>query len=391
VHSRVSAIKNHRLYPEFLKIRKRLKSHQFVCWLAGGAVRDLLLDKELSDFDLVSDASTEVLKALFPEAVLVGEAFGVLKIPVPSGDTIDLATFREEADYKDRRRPSMVRSSTPVQDSLRRDFTVNSFFWDDEAETVRDYEGGLGDLELKILRCVGDAKTRFDEDFLRIVRLMRFSLQLNFSIAPETLEAARNGLANVEKVSGERIWAELKKLEVHEAWPRGAASDFFYEVMAFILKDEQIKPSNLSAVKSKISTPLALYLLNPAHDYSPILKTRMKVSGRELERYRNIRFLAGELSQLPVEELTFELERSEELFSVFREMILAGIFQENLLERVEQLRAEHPAVLVSGSEMKDLVPPRQISEEIRKIRVGQLGKIFRTKVDALDYLKKKYA
>ena len=104
------ALKNHRLYPEFVKVRERLHAHQFVCWIAGGAVRDFLIGREVSDFDLVTDASTEVLIELFPDAVMVGIAFGVLKIPVGDGDFFDLATFREESDYLDGRRPSQVKA-----------------------------------------------------------------------------------------------------------------------------------------------------------------------------------------------------------------------------------------------------------------------------------------
>jgi tRNA nucleotidyltransferase/poly(A) polymerase len=390
VYNRASEVKNHRLYPELLKISDRLLRHQFVCWVAGGAVRDLLLGTELSDFDLVTDASTEVLKSLFPEAVLVGEAFGVLKIPLASGDTLDLATFREEADYKDGRRPSQVRSSTPVQDSLRRDFTINSLFWDVQSETVRDYQGGVFDLQQKCLRCVGDPRVRFSEDYLRIVRLMRFALQLGFNIEPETLAAGKEGLDNIDKVSGERIWAELKKIETHQAWNKAGSDSFFNDVMAFVFKDQEVKSRNFS-LKPDLSLPMALYFLNPQKDYSEILRSRLKVSKKELEKYRNIRFLAGEALQWPVEELTFEVEKSEDLNEVFKESVSAGIFSSELLKKVETLRGENPASLVSGAEMKDLVPSHLISEEIRKIRVGQLGKIFRTKVDALDYLKKKYA
>lgn len=390
MYNKASEVKNHRLYPELKKISDRLKAHQFVCWLAGGAVRDLLLGREVSDFDLVTDASTEVLKVLFPEAVLVGEAFGVLKIPLPSGDTLDLATFREEADYKDGRRPSMVRSSTPVQDSLRRDFTINSFFWDDQSACVRDYQGGLFDLQQNCIRCVGEAKLRFSEDYLRIVRLMRFSLQLGFSVESSTLAAAREGLPNVDRISGERIWAELKKIEAHQAWLKAKESSFFLEVLSFILKEE-IKNLKVSGFVTSMSLQMALYLLNPSSDFSEVLKNRFKVSKKELEKYRNIRFLASESSKLSVEELTFEIERAEELIEVLKDCVSAGILSEELLKKIEILRAENPASLVSGAEMKDLVPAHLISEEIRNIRVGQLGKIYRTKVDALDYLKKKYA
>jgi tRNA nucleotidyltransferase/poly(A) polymerase len=393
VYNNASSLKNHRLYPEFKKVARRLAEHQFVCWIAGGAVRDLILGAEVSDFDLVTDASTEVLKHLFPEAVLVGEAFGVLKIPIGPDlkEFLDLSTFREESEYQDGRRPSQVKASTPVQDSLRRDFTVNAIYWDDVSEVVWDYQGGLFDLKQKKLKCVGDAKIRFSEDYLRIVRLMRFSLQLGFVIEPTTLNAARDELRNIQKVSGERIWAEFRKIEKAQAWSKAWSSQFFKEIFSLVLDDSTLLESSKLKIQSSMKLEMVLFLVNPRRDYSPILKSRFRVSNKEVDCYRNIRFLNENVLKLSLEELAFELEKSETLFFQFREMISAALFESVLLTKVDALLNENPETLVTASEIKDLIPARQISSEIRLIRVGQLGKIYRSRDDVFEYLKKKYA
>lgn len=390
MYNRASAFKNHRLYPEFKKVSDRLRAHQFVCWVAGGAVRDLLLQREVSDLDLVTDASTEVLKALFPEAVLVGEAFGVLKIPVQGGEFLDLATFREESDYKDGRRPSQVKSSTPVQDSVRRDFTVNAFFWDDESQVVRDYQGGLSDLQQKILICVGQPEVRFAEDYLRIVRLLRFSLQLGFKMESETLKAAKISIVNISRISGERIWAEFKKIEKSKNWYQPESADFFKSILTVVLGDESVKASDLSKLNG-LSIEVFFNLLNSEVDYSIVLKSRFKISNVELELYQKTRLLLHSLEKWSLEELSLELEKSEILFLQYKYLVKIGLVKSEQLEKVERLLAEHREPLITASELVSLIPPRQISSEIRLIRLGQLGKNFRSKEDVFCYLKKKYA
>ena len=387
------ALKNHRLYPQFVKVRDRLCAHQFVCWIAGGAVRDFLIGREVADFDLVTDASTEVLVKLFPDAVMVGIAFGVLKIPVGSGDFFDLATFREESDYLDGRRPSQVKASSPVNDSIRRDFTVNAIFYDDQAEELRDYQGGLFDLQQKVLKCVGDPRTRFGEDYLRILRLARFSLQLGFDVEAETLVAAKELVKSLEKVSGERIWSELKKLEKSNVLNQALSSIFLKQILSVVLRDREIANVEVDSKDQckNLNLEAFLYLINKKKDYSSDLRARLKVSGVELEKYKNIKYILDSLQTMPFEEIVYELEKSENLFLQLRSLVLMGLVDSIFLKNVEKLQAEHREPFVSASQLSSLIPPRQISRELRFIRVGQLSKFFKSPDEVLVYLKKKYA
>ena len=393
VHNMTIALKNHRLYPQFVKVRDRLCAHQFVCWIAGGAVRDFLIGREVADFDLVTDASTEVLVKLFPDAVMVGIAFGVLKIPVGSGDFFDLATFREESDYLDGRRPSQVKASSPVNDSIRRDFTVNAIFYDDQAEELRDYQGGLFDLQQKVLKCVGDPRTRFGEDYLRILRLARFSLQLGFDVEAETLVAAKELVKSLEKVSGERIWSELKKLEKSNVLNQALSSIFLKQILSVVLRDREIANVEVDSKDQckNLNLEAFLYLINKKKDYSSDLRARLKVSGVELEKYKNIKYILDSLQTMPFEEIVYELEKSENLFLQLRSLVLMGLVDSIFLKNVEKLQAEHREPFVSASQLSSLIPPRQISRELRFIRVGQLSKFFKSPDEVLVYLKKKYA
>lgn len=384
-----STVKKHRLYSDFTEVRYRLARHQFVCWIAGGAVRDFCLGREVSEFDLVTDATTETLKSLFPEALLVGESFGVLKIPLAHGDFFDLTTFRQESDYFDGRRPSHVSVATPVKDSERRDFTINSLFWDSVRDVIIDYRGGLADLSLKRLICVGDPEVRFTEDFLRIIRLVRFAAQLNFEIDEATNAAAIRHCAEINNVSGERIWAELKKISTPIAWNFIIERRLFGLLMQQIFGTQEIK---LKKVPDAVSDFFViLYLLNPELDLSDILKERLKVSNQELAEYKMIRFLMTSLDKMVVEEVAFERERSPLLARLMDVLIDSGLLSAQLGKEVENLLKLHPVPIITPKEVLDLMPNRYIKEEMKFLRIGQFKKSCTTKDEAVEYLKKKYA
>ncbi|MGZ3726273.1 MAG: CCA tRNA nucleotidyltransferase [Pseudobdellovibrio sp.] len=383
-----SLVKNHRLYADYARIKDTLARHQFVCWIAGGAVRDFLLGREVNEFDLVTDATTEVLKQLFPQAVLVGESFGVIKVSFNDGrDFFDLATFREESDYVDGRRPSLVRSSTPTLDSVRRDFTVNAIFWDDVSGVLRDYQSGVFDLQSRVLKCVGLARTRFSEDYLRIIRLMRFSLQLNFKTEPETLKAAEEMLPQIARVSGERIWSEFKKIESSKVWDRAVQSGLFRSVFKEIFGEA----SWTGIVWSELKLTRFLAAVEPSRDFSSILKERLKISNLELEDYKSSRFVLNNFNKMTLEERAFEVEKSEKLKSVVEDMARVGMLAENSSREIAELLAEFPSPLVVPQDLLNLIPAAQISTEMRFIRLNQLGKKFRTKGEVLSYLRQKYA
>ncbi len=384
-----SKVKKHRLYGDFQKVKSRLAAHQFVCWIAGGAVRDFCLGREVIEFDLVTDASTEILKKLFPEALLVGESFGVLKIPLANKEYFDLTTFRQESDYFDGRRPSHVSSATPVKDSERRDFTINSLFWDDVRDIIVDYRGGLFDLAAKKLVCVGNPDIRFSEDYLRIIRLVRFSAQLKFEIESKTKEAAAKYISKTGQVSGERIWSELKKINEVGTWNFALREDLFLAVLEEIFEIREINIKTIPDAATNIF--LMIYLLEPSRDFTEIFKRRLRVSNLELAEYNSIQFLVKSSDNLSVEELAYEVEKNPLYAQQLANLVKSGIISDNVDQRIRNILKLNCEPLVTTRELLDLIPNRHISEELKLIRIGQFKKSYRTKREVFDYLKKKYA
>ncbi|MGE3166110.1 MAG: CCA tRNA nucleotidyltransferase [Planctomycetota bacterium] len=182
--------------------------------LAGGAVRDHLLGRPAKDVDIASSATPERVAALFDRTVMVGAHFGVAKV-VLGEETIEVVTFRADLEYQDGRHPVGVRYSSEEEDALRRDFTVNGLFYDLDAGCVVDYVGGLADLEARRLRAIGDPRSRFREDRLRLLRAVRFAVVLGFEIEDRTWAAVLDEAPGIQQVSAERIRDELEKILVH--------------------------------------------------------------------------------------------------------------------------------------------------------------------------------
>ncbi len=179
-------------------------------YLVGGCVRDMLMGKTPTDFDVTTSAFPEEVIALFEKTIPTGIKHGTVTVIVDSVP-IEVTTFRTEKGYSDSRHPDDVNFVRNLSEDLcRRDFTVNAIAYN-KYEGLIDLYGGVADIENKILRTVGDCKTRFKEDALRILRLFRFASTLGFSIAQNTLNAALECAYLLENVSRERIFAELKK------------------------------------------------------------------------------------------------------------------------------------------------------------------------------------
>jgi poly(A) polymerase len=141
----------------------------------------------------------------------VGAKFGVAMV-IHHGRKVEVATFRSDLSYSDGRRPDGVRFSSPQEDAQRRDFTINGMFYDPVAREVIDYVGGRADLAAGILRTIGRPEQRFAEDYLRMLRAVRFAVRLGFRIAPATAEAVRTYARKIVAISGERIFDELSKM-----------------------------------------------------------------------------------------------------------------------------------------------------------------------------------
>jgi len=190
---------------------KRLQDAGHEALWAGGCVRDMIMGREPSDYDVSTDATPDEVIGLFSGSVAVGKAFGVVRAPL-EGHWFEIATFRIDREYKDGRRPSSIVFSDPGSDAKRRDFTINAIFYDPVAETVRDFVDGRKDIERRVVRCVGDPASRIEEDRLRMLRAARFASTLDFSIEPATADAIRSRARLISSISGERIRDELTRI-----------------------------------------------------------------------------------------------------------------------------------------------------------------------------------
>jgi tRNA nucleotidyltransferase/poly(A) polymerase len=397
VYNIATKLKNHRLYKDYVSVKEILAEYQFVCWIAGGAVRDFYTSREVHDFDLVTDASTEALKEIFPKALLVGESFGVIKLPIGNTEFFDLASFRQESDYFDGRRPSLVNSSTPYKDSERRDFTMNAMFWDDERELIVDYRNGLSDIDAGIITCVGNAEVRFSEDHLRILRLVRFSAQMGFKIEPHTYAAALKLIKKIKLISGERVWDELKKINKTNSWDFISEEPLFCGLLKEILEVNSLNFASLKKInftnirESSWVLYLIMYVLSPETDFLTFLKKRLKVSNQEAEKYSTIRFLMTQALQKPIAELAYEIDKSVLNLTALRLISEAGLIQNSIIKEVENKINLHSELLVKAQDILTLVPKHVVSAELKYIRLSQFNEVYKTKADVLDYLKKKYA
>ncbi len=193
-----------------IKVVKALQENGYQALLAGGCVRDMIMDRQAEDYDVATDAKPEQVIKLFRRTLKVGAKFGVVIVML--GDKqIEVATFRAESDYADGRHPESVHFCDARQDALRRDFTINGMFYDPVTDELIDYVNGREDLEKKTIRTIGDADERFSEDYLRMLRAVRFSTQLGFAIDAAAWEAIGKNASKITGISGERICAELEK------------------------------------------------------------------------------------------------------------------------------------------------------------------------------------
>lgn len=188
-----------------------LMSNGFEAYVVGGCVRDSFLGRKPGDWDITTSARPEEVKRIFSRTVDTGIEHGTVMVLMDQ-ETFEVTTYRVDGEYEDHRHPKEVTFTASLEEDLkRRDFTINAMAYNPETGLV-DIFDGRGDIERKIVRCVGDPGERFDEDALRILRAIRFSAQLGFSIDEETQKAMTSRAEALRHVSAERIRVELVKL-----------------------------------------------------------------------------------------------------------------------------------------------------------------------------------
>ena len=205
------SIQKEPLFLKALPVMKQLVDAGYEAYFVGGSVRDMLLHKPISDVDIATSATPQEVKEIFPHTVDVGIEHGTVMV-IHHKKGYEVTTFRTEEGYEDFRHPDKVTFVRSLEEDLkRRDFTINALAIgiDDQ---LMDFFDGIGDLERQCIRCVGDAKERFNEDALRMFRAVRFVGQLGFQVEEETKNAISLLKMNLSKVAVERMKVEFEKM-----------------------------------------------------------------------------------------------------------------------------------------------------------------------------------
>ncbi|MDZ4725842.1 MAG: polynucleotide adenylyltransferase PcnB [Leptospira sp.] len=248
-----------------IKIINRLNKFRYKAYLVGGGVRDLLMGKRPKDFDIVTSATPNQIKRVFNNCRIIGKRFKIVHI-IFKGKIIEVSTFRSlpehrlekhkaDNDYLIKRDNSF---GTAKEDAARRDFTINSLFYDPKNDSILDYVGGFDDIQKKIVRVIGDPDISFKEDPVRMLRAVKFSVLLGLDIEKKTKLAIKKNRLEIEKSSSARLLEEYNKM--FRTWKtsqifQGLAENHLFEVL---FKDvvDRLKKSDPEWREHFLDTPL---------------------------------------------------------------------------------------------------------------------------------------
>jgi poly(A) polymerase len=286
-----------------VEVVRRLRGAGYEAYWAGGCVRDQLLGRPPKDYDVATNAVPDQVRTLFGRrrTLAIGAAFGVIAVIGPkAAGMVEVATFRRDAPYSDGRHPDGVTFSSAEEDASRRDFTINGLFYDPVEQRVIDFVGGQEDLAKGRLRAIGDARHRFAEDKLRMLRAVRFAATFAFSLDAETQSAIADMAAEIRVVSPERIAMEMRRMLADPSRAVGARLLLETRLAAEVLpeivpRDETQRRrlddtlARLAGLKGEADFPLALAeLLYPVVDVpgAAAVCERWRLSNKETDRIR---------------------------------------------------------------------------------------------------------
>lgn len=239
-------------------------------------MRDQLLGLPHEDIDIATSATPHQVMSLFEKTIPVGVEFGSVVV-VQDGHSFEVTTFRKEGPYLDGRHPSSVELSDAKEDAKRRDLTINGMFYDPLTDTIHDFVGGQEDLKAKIIRAIGDPKERFEEDRLRMIRAIRFSVQFDFPIEEDTAKAIQEQAHTLfPSVAIERVYQEFQKNQ---------SPHFFKKLFQFGLLQEIFPGVNKPEANFVPEAPTIgnLALLFPSREERLKMCERLKASNKDRE------------------------------------------------------------------------------------------------------------
>lgn len=391
---------------------RKLRAAGHTALFAGGCVRDLLLGRPAKDYDVATTARPEQVRDLFghKKTLPVGASFGVI-IVMGSRDAghVEVATFRTEGPYHDGRRPASVAFCTPEEDAQRRDFTINGMFYDPVDARILDYVGGEADLAARVVRAIGDPHERVREDKLRMLRAVRFTAVLEFTLEETTASAVREMASQLVVVSAERIAQELKKMLVDKHRRRAIELCDSVDLLPLILPELKSELCDLSAHELTLrmldqlqqpSFELALAVLLHSLPAKPVVYDacrRLKLSNEEIDRITWLVAHQDDLADAPAQSLA-RLKRTlahhyrDDLLSLLRVKLLAReadlrpvLFCDEYLTRTLQSVIDPPP-LITGDDLKSLgmAPSPAFKLVLETIRDAQLNDEITTPNQAIE-------
>lgn len=309
-------------------IIKTLGEHGYEAYAVGGCVRDTMLGRTPKDWDITTSAKPEQVKALFRHTIDTGIQHGTVTVMLEH-EGFEVTTYRIDGEYEDARHPKEVLfTSNLLEDLKRRDFTINAMAYN-ETDGLVDAFDGAGDLKKGIIRCVGCAKERFSEDALRMLRAVRFSAQLGFTVEAATRAAISELAPNIAKVSAERIQVELVKLltsdhpeEIRSAYETGLTAVFLPEFDA-MMKTAQENPHHcytvgehtIEALK-KVPSDKVLRLTMLFHDVAkPLCRT---TDEKGIDHFYEHPVKGSEITKMILRRLKFDNDTTDKVCRLIR-------------------------------------------------------------------------
>jgi len=391
-----------------IQIVRVLKKAGFTALLAGGCVRDMLLKRRAKDYDIATDAQPGDVIRLFRRTLKVGAKFGVIIVMIKD-QQVEVATFRTESGYIDGRHPENVSFTNAKEDALRRDFTINGMFYDPVSRKVLDFVGGQKDLAKAVIRTIGKPRERFSEDYLRMLRAVRFAVQLGFRIHKATFEAVTENAHKIKGISGERIRMELegmmacpnRALGFRMLVKSGLAKRIFKE-----LSDNQFDLAASVLDKLGVKADFALTL---ACVYAGCETKKALDSCRELRlsrgQIKQIRFLLDNRSTLLIDNMSLGRLKMlmaepyfEDLYQFQKAIQKAAAPGRNALSQLIRLRRRvnamgqtelKPKPLLDGHELISLgtMPGPKLGQLSQEMYIAQLEMKIATKSQAASWVK----
>lgn len=372
-----------KLPSKVIRIIHVLQSHGYEAFAVGGCVRDMILGRVPDDWDITTSAHPPQVKALFTRTVDTGLAHGTVTVLLGE-DSYEVTTYRIDGKYEDHRHPSQVEFSDRLAEDLRRrDFTINAMAYNRERGLV-DLFGGMRDLQERRICCVGDPRERFREDALRILRAVRFSAQLGFSIEAHTQEALRELAGDLAYVSAERIQVELVKLLVSahpghilQLFDTGIARVVLPEMDESVLKpgDREDAAVRMERVPPKKALRLALFLHPLGEQKSGKVLRRLKFDNHTIDTVRRlVRWYGHPLGGTPADVRRAAACIGGELFPMvlqvqgtYRDVAETRALWEEILEKGECISLK--TLCISGDDLIALgmEPGRAVGQMLQEL------------------------